>query len=327
MRRREFIKLLPGTAAAWSLAARAQPAPLPVIGFLNAGSYSPRAHLVAAFRIGLAESGYVEGQSVLIEYRWAEDSFDRLPALATDLVKRKVLAIAAPGGTPAPLATKAVTSSIPIIFSVGEDPVRLGLVDSLSRPGGNVTGVSYFTNELTAKRLGILRELISGPIRVALLINPKGPYSDAAAKDAAVASAATGLPLDIFHASSNQEIDASFARIVQNRCGALLVYPDPLFTSRHAQLITLSISNRIPAMFTSREFATAGGLLSYGANLKEVYRQVGVYTGRVLRGERPADLPVIQPTKFELIINLTTAKALGLTIPQSLLVAADEVIE
>ena len=184
-------------------------------------------------------------------------------------------------GLPAPLATKAVTSSIPIIFSVGEDPVRLGLVDSLSRPGGNVTGMSYFTNELTAKRLGILRELISGPIRVALLINPKGPYSDAAANDAAIASAATGLPIDIFHASSNQEIDASFARIVQNRCGALLVYPDPLFTSRHAQLITLSISNRIPAMFTSREFATAGGLLSYGANLKEVYRQVGVYTGRV----------------------------------------------
>ena len=325
MRRREFITLLGGAAAAWPLAARGQQPAMPVIGFLNAGSAGPRAHLVAAFRTGLSDAGYVEGQTVLIEYRWAEDKFDRLSALATELVNRNVQAIAAPGGLPAPLAAKAITRSIPIVFSVGEDSVKLGLVDSLNRPGGNVTGVSYFTNELIAKRLGILRELISGAARIALLINPSSPYADEAAQKARAAASSIGFTIDILHASNEHEIDSSLEALMQNRSAALLVDPDPLFTSRRAQLIALSIRHGIPAIFTSREFAEAGGLMSYGADLKEVYRLVGVYTGRILKGEQPADLPVVRPNKFEFVINLTTAKTLKLDIPAKLLALADEV--
>ena len=300
---------------------------MPRIGFLNAGSAEPRGHLVTAFRTGLSDAGYVEGRSVLVEYRWAEDRFDRLPELAADLANLKVQVIAAPGGLPAPLAAKTVTRSIPIVFGVGEDPVKLGLVDSLNRPGGNVTGVSYFTNELTAKRLGILRELISGTTRVALLINPNSPYANDAAHHAGVAASAIGFTIDFLHASSKSEIDMSLEMLLQNRDAALLVDPDPLFTSRRAQLVAFSIRHGIPTIFTSREFAESGGVMSYGANLKEVYGLVGVYTGRIIKGEQPAELPVVRPTKLEFIINLTTAKALGLNIPSGVLAIADEVID
>jgi putative ABC transport system substrate-binding protein len=326
VKRREFI-LSGCAAAAWPLAARAQQPGIPAIGFLNAGSAEPRAHLVAAFRTGLSGVGYLEGSSVLIEYRWAQDTFGDLPALATELVNCHVRAIAAPGGLPAPLAARTVTHSIPIIFSVGEDPVRLGLVDSLNRPGGNVTGVSYFTNELTAKRLGILRELVSGPARIALLINPNSPDVEDRVKTARAAATGMGFIIDIRRASNDDEIAKSFDVLVQNRSAALLIDADPLFTSRRTQLVSLSIRHAIPAIFTSREFAEAGALMSYGVNLKEVYRLVGVYTGRILKGEQPADLPVVQPTNFEFVINLTTAKTLGLSIPPGVLAIADEVIE
>jgi ABC-type uncharacterized transport system substrate-binding protein len=325
MRRRNFITLL-GGAAAWPLAARAQPLALPVVGFLHDGSFAPIA-LVAAFRQGLNDAGYVEGRNVLVEYRWGEDQFDRLPALAAELVQRQVAVIATPGSASAALATKAATNAIPIVFSVGTDPVKLGLVSSLNRPGGNVTGVSYLTQELGPKRLGLLRELIPAGADIVVLGNPRSPVTESAVHDVQVAAAAVGQPISVLHASTNPEIHAAFLAMAQRRAPALVIVTDPLFTSRRVQLVTLAARHSIPAIYTSREFAEVGGLMSYGTNLPDVYHQVGIYAGRVLKGTKPADLPVVQPTKFDFVINLATAKAIGIDVPSALLARADEVIE
>ena len=327
MKRRAFIALLGGAAAAWPLAARAQQPAMPVVGFLHDGSFEPRVHLVAGFRQGLSETGFVEGGNVAIEYRWAQDQFDRLPGMAADLVHRQVAVIATPGSTAAALAAKAVTNTIPIVFSVGADPVRLGLVASLNHPGSNVTGVSYFTNELGPKRLGLLLELIPSSADVVVLANPKNPATDSSAKDIQAAASAVGKQLSVLYVSSNREIDATFPTIAQKRAPALMIIPDALFTSRRVQLVTLSTRHAVPAMYSSREFAEVGGLMSYGANLPDIYRHVGNYVGRILNGTKPADLPVVRPTRFEFVINLQTARALGLDVPATLLARADEVIE
>ena len=325
MRRREFITLLGGAAAAWPIGARAQQPAVPVIGFLHGGSFEPRANLVAAFRLGLSEAGFVDGRNVLIEYRWAQDQSDRLPGMAVDLIHRQVSVIAAPDNVGA-LAAKAATDAIPIVFQIGADPVTLGLVASLNRPGGNATGVSYFTFELGPKRLGLLRDLMAGGADIFVLLNPKSPIADAALKD--MAAAAVGQQLSVLHASNAQEeINAAFPAMAQKRAPALVIIPDALFTGRRVQLATLAARHAIPAIYTSREFAEVGGLMSYGTNLADNWRQVGTYTGRILKGTKPTDLPVVQPTKFEFVINLATAKALGLEIPPSLLARADEVIE
>jgi putative tryptophan/tyrosine transport system substrate-binding protein len=323
LRRREFITLL-GGAAAWPLAAGAQQAAMPVVGFLHGGSFEPRANLVAAFRLGLSEAGFVDGRNVLIEYRWAQDQSDRLPGMAVDLVHRQVSVIAAPDNVGA-LAAKAATDAIPIVFQIGADPVRLGLVASLNRPGGNATGVSYFTFELGPKRLGLLRDLMAGGADIFVLLNPKSPIADAALKD--MAAAAVGQQLSVLHASNAQEINAAFPAMAQKRAPALVIIPDALFTGRRVQLATLAARHAIPAIYTSREFAEVGGLMSYGTNLADNWRQVGTYTGRILKGTKPTDLPVVQPTKFEFVINLATAQVLSLTVPASLLARADEVIE
>jgi ABC-type uncharacterized transport system substrate-binding protein len=323
VKRREFITLLGGAAAAWSIGARAQQPAVPVIGFLHGGSFEPRANLVAAFRLGLSEAGFVDGRNVLIEYRWAQDQSDRLPGMAVDLVHRQVSVIAAPDNVGA-LAAKAATDAIPIVFQIGADPVRLGLVASLNRPGGNATGVSYFTFELGPKRLGLLRDLMAGGADI-FVLNPKSPIADAALKD--MAAAAVGQQLSVLHASNAQEINAAFPAMAQKRAPALVIIPDALFTGRRVQLATLAARHAIPAIYTSREFAEVGGLMSYGTNLADNWRQVGTYTGRILKGTKPTDLPVVQPTKFEFAIHLATAKALGLEIPPSLLARADEVIE
>ena len=324
--RRELLAALGGTLA-WPLAVRAQQPALPVVGFLHDGSFAPRTHLVAAFRQGLSESGFVDGRNVMIEYRWADDQFDRLPGMAADLVDHQVGVIATPGSTTAALAAKAATTAIPIVFSVGADPVKLGLVASLNRPGGNVTGVSYFTNELGPKRLGLLLELMPGGADVVLLANPKNATTDSAVQNMQAAAAAVGKPLSVVLASDNREIDAAFATIAKKPAAALVINADALFTSRRVQLVTLATRYAIPAIYTSREFAEVGGLMSYGTDLPNIYRQVGIYTGRILKGAKPSDLPVMQPTKFEFVINLATAKALGLDVPTTLLARADEVIE
>jgi len=300
--RREFITLLSG-AAAWPLAAGAQQGAMPVVGFLHEGTSDARAHLTAAFRDGLSEAGFVDRRNVVIEYRWGQDQFDRVPALVAELVQRQVAVIATPGSATAALAAKAATSTIPIVFSVGSDPVKLGLVDSLNRPAGNITGVNYFTQDLGPKRLGLLRELMPAGADVVVLVNPKSPITDSALKDLRAAADAVGQQFSVLHAS------------------------DPLFTSRRVQLVTLATRYAIPAIYTSREFTEVGGLMSYGTDLPNIYRQVGIYTGRILKGARPSDLPVMQPTKFGFVINLATAKALGLEIPTTLLARADEVIE
>jgi putative tryptophan/tyrosine transport system substrate-binding protein len=306
---------------------RAQQPAVPVIGFLSDGSFEPRVNLVAAFRQGLSEAGYVDRQNVAIEYRWAEDQFDRLPELAVDLVRRQVAVIVAPGSIAAPLAAKAATKTIPIVFSVGTDPVKLGLVDSFNRPGGNATGVSYFTQELGPKRFGLLRELIPGDVDVVVLANPETAITQSAVRDMQVAASAVGQQIAVLNASDNREIYAAFTTMAQMRAPALLIIADPLFTSRRIQLVTLAARHAIPAIYTSREFAEVGGLMSYGANLQDIYRRVGTYTSRILKGEKPADLPVIQPTKFEFVVNLATAKVLGIDVPPTLLARADEVIE
>jgi putative ABC transport system substrate-binding protein len=326
MQRREFTMLL-GAAVAWPIAARAQQPAMPVVGFLHDGSSDERAHLVAAFRQGLIEAGYIEGRNVLVEYRWAQDQYDRLPALVTELVRRHVAVIATPGSIGAALAAKAATNTIPIVFSVGTDPVKLGLVASLNRPGGNVTGVSYLTQELGPKRLALLRELMPGGADVVVLANPKSAPTDYALQDMQAAAAAVGQRLSVLRASNNQEIGAAFLAMVQRRAPALVIVTDPLFTSRRVQLVTLAARHAIPAIYTSREFPEVGGLMSYGTNLPDVYRQVGSYAGRILKGDKPADLPVVQPTKFEFVVNLATAQAIGLDVPASLLAQADEVIE
>jgi ABC-type uncharacterized transport system substrate-binding protein len=327
IRRRYFITLLGGAATTWPLAARAEQPAMPVVGVLHLGSAEARVQHVAAFRAGLKEVGYVEGQNVMIEYRWAEDQLDRLPELIADLTRRQVAVIATPPGTRTAVAAKAASNTIPIVFGIGDDPVKLGLVASLARPGGNATGVSYLSQEIGPKRLGLLHELVPGAALVAVLINPNSEFAESATSDLQTAARAIGQKLDIFKATTNREIDTAFRTFVGQRADALMIVADTLFLSRRVQLVTLAARHAIPAIWTSREYADIGGLMSYGTNLADVWRQVGVYTGRILKGANPADLPVEQPIKFEFIINLQTATILGLELPPTLLARADEVIE
>jgi putative tryptophan/tyrosine transport system substrate-binding protein len=324
-RRRDFIMLLSGVAA-WPLAARAQQAAMPVVGLINAGVPEPAAYRVTAFRQGLSESGYVEGQSVAIEYRWAEGRYELIPELVADLLRRRVAIIATPGSTDAALAAKTATSAVPIVFADGEDPVKLGLVASLARPGGNVTGIAVPATELDGKRMRLLRELVPMATAVGVLLNPSRPTFDAQLKEIQEAARAVRQEVRILQASSEHEIGFAFVIAAQWRPGAVLVAPDAFFDGRREQLVALAKSHAIPTIYDSRAFVAAGGLMSYGS-FADGYRETGIYAGRILKGENPADLPVTQPTKFELVINRKAAKALGLDVPDKLLALADEVIE
>jgi putative ABC transport system substrate-binding protein len=331
MNRREFIVLVGGAAASptlWPLAAHAQQPALPVIGHLNPTAPDMDSDRLRGFRQGLRDAGFVEGENVTIAYRWADGQYDRLPELAAELVRRKVGVIVVAGTTAAVLAAKAATTTIPIVFIVAEDPVKLGLVASLARPGGNATGVNFFSVELVAKRLELLRELVPGAARVALLVNPANPTSaQATVRDVEAAARGIGLQIQVFSAGTSREIDEVFAGFARERPDALFVSPDPFLSSRRVQLVLLTVRHAIPAIFTRRDIAEIGGLMSYGANNLDAHRQVGVYAGRILKGAKPADLPVVQSTKFELVINTVTAGMLGLTVPPTLLATADEVIE
>jgi putative tryptophan/tyrosine transport system substrate-binding protein len=327
LRRREFITLLGGAAAAWPLAVRAQQPAMPVIGFLGAPSPAPYARYVAALHRGLKEAGYVEGRNLTIEYRWAEGQYDRLPALAADLVSRHVAVIVPIGGNPATMAAKAATSATPIVFNLGADPVALGLVASFNRPGGNITGVINLGVELEAKRLELLRELVPTSALIAMLINPSSTQAQTQSREVQVAAGAIHQQVVILSASTEREVETAFATIVQKGASALLVGADPFFTSKPALLVALTARHAIPAIYAWRSFVDAGGLMSYGANLSDAYRQQGIYVGAVLKSEKPADLPVVQSSKFELVINLKTAKALGLDVPLSMLMRVDEVME
>ena len=327
MRRRNFISLVGGLAVAWPIAAGAQQSAMPVVGFIDVGSPADSGAHVASFRQGLNDMGYFEGRNILIEYRWAEGRHDRYPELAADLIRQKVNVIATGANSSASLAVKAATSTIPIVFGVGEDPVKLGLVASLARPGGNATGINFFATELTAKRLGLLREMVPGAARLAFLVNPANVTAESMVKDLEAAAPAFGVQIQIFDAGTIREIDAAFASLVRQRFDALFVGPDLFFSTRRVQLAIAAARHAVPTIFAQREYAEAGGLMSYGTNIADTYRQVGVYTGRILKGAKPADLPVVQSTKFELVINAQTARTLGLTVPDNLLATADEVIE
>jgi putative tryptophan/tyrosine transport system substrate-binding protein len=325
-KRRDFITLLSGAAAAWPLAARAQQ-PMPVIGYLSSRSPDDTRHLLAAFLRGLNEAGYVEGQNVTIEYRWALGQYDRLPAMAADLVRRPVAVLTTTGGEPAALAAKAATSSIPIVFLIGGDPVALGLAASYNRPGGNATGMNILTTTLEAKRLGLLHDLVPQAKAIGVLLNPKFQPADNQLRDLQQAAPAIGLQIDVFRASTDRELDAAFATITEQRIAALVVTADPFFDTRRDKLVALAARHAVPTIYQFREYAAAGGLMSYGNDSLDVYRQAGVYTGRILKGESPGNLPVLQPTKFEFVINRKTAKALGVKFSDNLLSLADEVIE
>jgi ABC-type uncharacterized transport system substrate-binding protein len=327
MRRRTFIALLGGAAAAWPLAARAPQPAMPVVGFLWAGSPDRMEPLVAAFRKGLSESGYVEGRNVAIEYRFAHNEYDRLPELAADLVRRRVAVLATPGTTIAAAAAKAATATIPIVFSTAADPVQAGLVDSINRPGGNVTGVSYMNTELAAKRLGLLHELLPQATRFAVLGNPHGLTTASVVAELKAAASVIGRQIEVLAAGTNREIDAAFASFVQKRTDGLLINPEPLFFDRQIQILTLATRHAVAVIYPARFWADAGGLMSYGSSFADQFRQAGIYTGRVLKGEKPADMPILRATKFEFVINLQTAKTLGIEIPPTLLARADEVIE
>jgi len=327
MKRRAFITLLGGAAAAWPFATRAQRPVIPVIGYLHSGSSAPYVHLVAAFRQSLKEAGYVEGENVAIEYRWAEGRYDRLPALAAELVGRHVALIVAQGGDPSVLAAKSVTSTIPIVFTSSSDPVKLGLVASLNRPGGNATGFWLYTSLLGTKRFEMVRQLFPASTLIAILVNPNNPNAQIDMPDLQDAARTVGQSISFVTARTETEIEATFAALGDKRVSALLVNTDPYFLERRDQFVALATRYSVPTIYPWREAVTAGGLMSYGASLADGYRQVGIYASRILKGEKPADLPVVQPTKFELAINLKTAKALGLQIPDRLLALADEVIE
>ena len=326
MRRREFVSLLGGTALAWPLVARAQQSAMPVIGFLDTRSPDGMTDRLRAFREGLKDSGYVERENVAIEYRWAENQLDRLPELAAELVRRQVAVIAATS-TYSAFAANAATTTTPIVFLVGEDPVRLGLVASLARPGGNLTGINNFTGELTVKRLELLREMVPGAARIAVLVNPANIAIETTLKDAAAAARVMGLQIQVLNASTSREIDAAFATFVRERPDAVFVGLDVFFISRRAQLVNLASRHALPATYPLREFAEVGGLMSYGTNIADTFRHIGVSAGRILKGTKPADLPVVQSTKFELVINAWSARMLGLAVPPTLIATADEVIE
>jgi putative tryptophan/tyrosine transport system substrate-binding protein len=326
MRRREFIALLGGATVAWPLAARAQQPAVPVIGFLSSSALADRARYLPAFRQGVRETGYVEGQNVVIEYRWAQDQHDVLPDLAADLVRRQVTVIAA-HDTPSSIVAKAATTTTPIVFAGGGDAVELGLVASLNRPGGNVTGVTFVNAELGAKLLGLLHELQPGAVRVGVLVDPNYAPTQAFVSDVQAAALSIGKQIEVLEAPTGRDIDTAFARLAQKPIDALLVGPGPLFENRSVQVVTLATYRRVPAIYPLRASAEAGGLMSYGTSITDAYRQAGVYTGRILKGEKPADLPVMQSIKFEFVINLNTARAFGLSFPPGLLAIADEVIE
>jgi putative tryptophan/tyrosine transport system substrate-binding protein len=325
--RRELLAALGGAAAAWPLAARAQQAGMPIVGFVTNRPADASVRQAAAFRKGLNETGYVEGQNLMVEYHWLDGQYDRLPALMADLVRRRVAVIATFANASA-LAAKAATTTIPIVFGVGQDPVRMGLVASLARPGGNATGINFFNQEAVAKRLGLLHDLVPKAARIAVLVNPTNPSAtEAALPEIREAARALGLQIAVLNASTSREIEAAFSTLVADRADALFVAPDSFFTGRFVQFVTLAAHHRIPAAYTQRDFVEAGGLMSYGTDITDMWRQVGVYTGQILKGVKPADLPVAQSTKFEFLINLQTARALGLEVPHSIQLLADQVIE
>jgi putative tryptophan/tyrosine transport system substrate-binding protein len=327
MKRREFIMLLGGGAAAWPLAARAQQAS-PIVGVVVIRSPEDSVGRADAFRRGLSEAGYVEGQNVIVEYHWLDGRYDRLPSLMADLARRRVAVIATPGQTATAQAAKAATTTIPIVFGVGDDPVKLGLVASLARPGGNATGINFFTREVAAKRLGLFHDLVPKAARIAMLVNPGNhPIAELMLRDIPEAARALGLQIQVFNASTSREIEAAFAAIVRDRADALFIAPDAFFSSRRSQFVTLASRDRIPTSSSSREMVEAGLLMSYGTVNLDMWHQVGVYTGQILKGANPADLPVVQSTKFDFVINLQTARALGVEVPNSIRLLADEVIE
>jgi putative ABC transport system substrate-binding protein len=325
--RRSFITLLGGAAVGWPLEARAQQAAMPVIGYLYTGAPDTGEHYAAAFRKGLSELGFSEGQNVIIEYRWAHNDPARLPDLAADLVRRRVAVIVTPGTSAGVLAAKAATANIPIVFRTGGDPVQLGFVTSLNRPGGNVTGINAMSSEVVTKRIGLLHELLPRATRFAALMNPNDPNAEPVSKDLDAGAAAVGGQLELFTATNIRDIEVAFANLVQRRPDALLIVPQGLLINRRLQIVTLATRHGLPAIYPSREFAEIGGLMSYGSSPTDQYRQTGIYTGRVLKGEKPADMPVLRASKFEFVINLLTAKAFGLDVPPTLLARADEVIE